>query len=199
MFSRCHSFLHIISFAQALTNLKLQLLYYHHFNVSTVIQWSWIWLRKKVLQRWLLKRDQRKGGNSRIWIQSGKMNVGSAWSLAQKWQCQAVATQCASTATVTGTRNHFSLSLSLIWNWSFDAHSFLIKCYRNTRSESCPFCRGSLKRVNSGDLWVLTCIKDVVDSETVLREDMLRFYLYINSLPKDIPDALFLMYYEYLI
>lgn len=70
---------------------------------------------------------------------------------------------------------------------------------RNTRSESCPFCRGSLRRVNSEDLWVLTCDEDVVDAETVSKEDLLRFYLYINSLPKDHPDALFLMYYEYLI
>ncbi|XP_028232647.1 E3 ubiquitin-protein ligase AIRP2-like isoform X2 [Glycine soja] len=80
-------------------------------------------------------------------------------------------------------------------------HAMCIKCYRkwNTRSESCPFCRGSLRRVNSEDLWVLTCDEDVVDAETVSKEDLLRFYLYINSLPKDHPDALFLMYYEYLI
>ncbi|KAK4597781.1 E3 ubiquitin-protein ligase AIRP2 isoform X1 [Quercus suber] len=80
-------------------------------------------------------------------------------------------------------------------------HSMCIKCYRNwnTRSESCPFCRGSLKRVNSEDLWVLTCNDDVVDPETVSKEDVLRFYLYINSLPKDYPDSLFLVYYEYLI
>ncbi|KAL5748263.1 hypothetical protein ACOSP7_025296 [Xanthoceras sorbifolium] len=80
-------------------------------------------------------------------------------------------------------------------------HAMCINCYRdwNTRSESCPFCRGSLKRVNSGDLWVLTCSNDVIDTQTVLNEDMLRFYLYINELPKDIPDALFLMYYEYLV
>ncbi|GAV63623.1 zf-C3HC4_2 domain-containing protein [Cephalotus follicularis] len=79
-------------------------------------------------------------------------------------------------------------------------HSMCINCYHdwNTRSESCPFCRGSLKRVNSEDLWVLTCGHDVVDTQTVLKEDMLRFYLYINSLPKDIPDALFVMHYEYL-
>lgn len=70
---------------------------------------------------------------------------------------------------------------------------------RNTKSESCPFCRGSLKRVNSEDLWVLTCNDDVVDNETVSKEDLLRFYLYVNSLPKDYPDALFLVYYEYLI
>ncbi|KAA0034229.1 hypothetical protein IC582_023257 [Cucumis melo] len=80
-------------------------------------------------------------------------------------------------------------------------HSMCIKCYRNwnTRSESCPFCRGSLKRVNSEDLWVLTCSDDVVDTETVSKEDMLQFHRYINSLPKDYPDALFIVYSEYLI
>ncbi|CAO2824720.1 unnamed protein product [Amaranthus hypochondriacus] len=80
-------------------------------------------------------------------------------------------------------------------------HSMCINCYRdwNIRSESCPFCRGSIKRVQSGDLWVLTCGTDVVDRTTVMKEDVLHLYLYINSLPKDVPDALFLMYYEYLI
>ncbi|CAN6585495.1 unnamed protein product [Malus baccata var. baccata] len=74
-------------------------------------------------------------------------------------------------------------------------HAMCVNCYRdwNIRSESCPFCRGSLKRVNSGDLWVLTCCSDVVDTQTVLKEDMLRFYLFINRLPKDLPDALFLI------
>ncbi|PRQ40061.1 putative transcription factor C2H2 family [Rosa chinensis] len=78
-------------------------------------------------------------------------------------------------------------------------HEMCIKCYRNwnRKSEACPFCRGNIKRVNSEDLWVLTCNDDVVDTETVSREDLLRFYLYINSLPKDYPDALFLVYYEY--
>ncbi|PIA51453.1 hypothetical protein AQUCO_01100353v1 [Aquilegia coerulea] len=80
-------------------------------------------------------------------------------------------------------------------------HSMCINCYRdwNTRSESCPFCRGSLKRVSSSDLWVLTSTGDFVDSETVTEEDLSRFYLYINNLPRDAPDALFLVYYEYLI
>nr|GMD36280.1 RING-H2 finger protein ATL47 [Ipomoea batatas] len=80
-------------------------------------------------------------------------------------------------------------------------HAMCINCYRdwNVRSESCPFCRGSLKRVESGDLWVLTCNGDVVDQETVSKDDMVRFHGYINSLPKDVPDALFLVYYEYLI
>ncbi|KAL2547159.1 RING/U-box superfamily protein [Forsythia ovata] len=80
-------------------------------------------------------------------------------------------------------------------------HAMCINCYRdwNTRSESCPFCRGTLRRVKSRDLWVLTCKDDVVDPDTVSREDLLRFYHYIRNLPKDSPDALFLMYYEYLI
>ncbi|OMO99072.1 Zinc finger, RING-type [Corchorus capsularis] len=80
-------------------------------------------------------------------------------------------------------------------------HAMCINCYRDwsLRSESCPFCRGSLKRVTSGDLWVLTRSTDVVETQTVLKEDMLRFHLYINRLPKDVPDAVFLMYYEYLI
>ncbi|CAI9112997.1 OLC1v1013515C1 [Oldenlandia corymbosa var. corymbosa] len=80
-------------------------------------------------------------------------------------------------------------------------HAMCINCYHDwsLRSASCPFCRGSLKRVNSGDLWVLTCDKEVADRESLVKEDMLRFHLYINSLPKDTPDALFLVYYEYLI
>ncbi|OVA17589.1 zinc finger protein [Macleaya cordata] len=80
-------------------------------------------------------------------------------------------------------------------------HSMCINCYHdwNTRSESCPFCRGSLKRVSSGDLWVLTSNGDMVDTETVAKDDLSRFYLYVNNLPRDIPDAIFLMYYEYLI
>ncbi|KAJ4836727.1 hypothetical protein Tsubulata_024013 [Turnera subulata] len=80
-------------------------------------------------------------------------------------------------------------------------HAMCIKCYRNwsTRSESCPFCRGSLKRVNSEDLWVLTCNNDVVDAKTITRKDMQWFEAYIESLPEDYPDALFLVYYEYLL
>lgn len=69
--------------------------------------------------------------------------------------------------------------------------------YRNLKSQSCPFCRGSMKRVNSEDLWVLAGDNDVVDARTASREDLFRFYLYINSLPKDYPEALFLVYYEY--
>lgn len=75
----------------------------------------------------------------------------------------------------------------------------LLLHYRNTKSESCPFCRVSLKRVNSGDLWVLTWRGDVVDMRTVSKEDVLQFYLYIHNLPKVIPNVLFLLYNTFLI
>ncbi|KAL8142009.1 hypothetical protein V2J09_015041 [Rumex salicifolius] len=80
-------------------------------------------------------------------------------------------------------------------------HAMCTNCYRdwNLRSESCPFCRGNIKRVKSEDLWVLTCDGDLVDKKTASKDDLLKFYLYINSLPNEIPDALFLVYYEYLI
>lgn len=70
---------------------------------------------------------------------------------------------------------------------------------RNTRSASCPFCRGGLRRVKSEDLWVLTSESEVIDAETVSREELSRFYLYIQSLPKDNPDAPFWIYNDYLI
>lgn len=46
---------------------------------------------------------------------------------------------------------------------------------------------------------MLTCDEDVVDPETVTKEDLFRFYLHINSLPKDYPEAVFSGYNEYLI
>ncbi|KAI3919263.1 hypothetical protein MKW98_030399 [Papaver atlanticum] len=80
-------------------------------------------------------------------------------------------------------------------------HSMCINCYHdwNTRSESCPFCRGSLKRVSSGDLWVLTSNGDSIDPEIVAKDELSRFYMYVNKLPRDISEAIFLMYYEYLL
>lgn len=91
----------------------------------------------------------------------------------------------------------FALEMfGLVWFLVLPKNVWFLNC-RNRKSEACPFCRGNIKRVNSEDLWVLTCNDDVVDTETVSREDLLRFYLYINSLPKDYPDALFLVYYEY--
>nr|GEW21058.1 hypothetical protein [Tanacetum cinerariifolium] len=79
-------------------------------------------------------------------------------------------------------------------------HSMCIGCFRdwNTRSKSCPFCRGSLKKVQSGDLWVLTSESDSVDLLTLAKENLRCFYLYIESLPFVVPDTHFLLY-EYLV
>ncbi|XP_021744175.1 LON peptidase N-terminal domain and RING finger protein 1-like [Chenopodium quinoa] len=79
-------------------------------------------------------------------------------------------------------------------------HAMCINCYRNwnTKSASCPFCRGGLKRVKSEDLWVLTSESEVIDAEAVSTEELSRFYLYIQSLPKDKTEAPFWVYYNYL-
>jgi len=69
---------------------------------------------------------------------------------------------------------------------------------RRTRSQSCPFCRDSLKRVNSGDLWVFTDGRDVVDMATVTRENLRRLFMYIDKLPLIIPDSLFDTYDSHL-
>ncbi|KAH9748645.1 RING-type domain-containing protein [Citrus sinensis] len=72
-------------------------------------------------------------------------------------------------------------------------HAMCLKCYREwrIRSQSCPFCRDSLKRVNSGDLWVYMDSRDIIDSATVTRENLRRLFLYIDKLPLIIPDNLF--------
>lgn len=79
-------------------------------------------------------------------------------------------------------------------------HAMCINCYHdwNTRSLSCPFCRGSLKRVRSRDLWVLTSSSDVIDPKTIERENLKRFYGYIDKLPLLVPETLFLVYYDHL-
>ncbi|RWR96937.1 zinc finger protein [Cinnamomum micranthum f. kanehirae] len=63
----------------------------------------------------------------------------------------------------------------------------------NRRSQSCPFCRGNLKRVSSKDLWVLTSSGDVIDTVTLFKENLRRFYAYIDKLPVIIPDSLFFL------
>uniref|UniRef100_A0A7N0TK38 RING-type domain-containing protein n=1 Tax=Kalanchoe fedtschenkoi TaxID=63787 RepID=A0A7N0TK38_KALFE len=72
-------------------------------------------------------------------------------------------------------------------------HMMCLKCYREwrTRSQSCPFCRNSLKRVNSGDLWVYTDARDIVDMATLARDNSRRLYMYIEKLPLIVPDHLF--------
>ncbi|XAR64458.1 hypothetical protein NMG60_11024816 [Bertholletia excelsa] len=79
-------------------------------------------------------------------------------------------------------------------------HSMCDNCFHdwNARSQSCPFCRGSLKRVRSGDLWVLTSNNDIIDVITLAKENIRRFYGYIESLPLMVPDT-HLFLYDYLI
>ncbi|XP_009762923.1 E3 ubiquitin-protein ligase AIRP2-like [Nicotiana sylvestris] len=72
-------------------------------------------------------------------------------------------------------------------------HALCLKCYHEwrSRSQSCPFCRDSLKRVNSGDLWVYMDNKDVVDMTTITRENLRRLFMYIEKLPLIVPDNVF--------
>ncbi|KAJ3692946.1 hypothetical protein LUZ60_012041 [Juncus effusus] len=73
------------------------------------------------------------------------------------------------------------------------SHSLCLKCYRDwrSRSQSCPFCRDSLKRVNSADLWVLTDSTDVLDLNTVNKDNLRRLFCYVNKLPLIMPDSVF--------
>ncbi|XP_059667979.1 E3 ubiquitin-protein ligase AIRP2 [Cornus florida] len=75
-------------------------------------------------------------------------------------------------------------------------HSLCMKCYRNwrTRSQSCPFCRDCLKRVNSGDLWIYTSSCEIVDSLSMTRENLKRLFTYIEKLPRSVPDPRLITY-----
>ncbi|KAJ4704450.1 RING finger protein [Melia azedarach] len=75
-------------------------------------------------------------------------------------------------------------------------HSMCMKCYRNwrTRSQSCPFCRDSLKRVNSDDLWIYTSQNDIVDLASISRENLKRLFMYIEKLPLITPDPMLVAY-----
>lgn len=79
-------------------------------------------------------------------------------------------------------------------------HSMCNNCFNdwNIRSQSCPFCRGSLKKVSSGDLWVLTSKNDVIDLFTLAKENLRNFYSYIENLPLMVPET-HLYIYDYLI
>ncbi|XP_010262839.1 PREDICTED: uncharacterized protein LOC104601255 isoform X2 [Nelumbo nucifera] len=75
-------------------------------------------------------------------------------------------------------------------------HALCMKCYRDwrARSQSCPFCRDSLKRVNSGDLWIYTDSRDVLDLPSIARENLKRLFMYIDKLPLIIPEPVFIPY-----
>ncbi|XP_061358511.1 E3 ubiquitin-protein ligase AIRP2-like isoform X3 [Gastrolobium bilobum] len=69
-------------------------------------------------------------------------------------------------------------------------HYMCLKCYRDwcVRSQSCPFCRDSLKRVNSGDLWIYTDKNDIVDVGTIFKENCKMLFMYLEKLPLIVPD-----------
>uniref|UniRef100_A0A0D9XL57 RING-type domain-containing protein n=1 Tax=Leersia perrieri TaxID=77586 RepID=A0A0D9XL57_9ORYZ len=70
-------------------------------------------------------------------------------------------------------------------------HAMCLRCYQdwNSRSQSCPFCRDNLKKTDPGDLWIYVEDQDVVDMETVSRENLRRLFMYINKLPLIVPDS----------
>ncbi|KAF3506012.1 hypothetical protein F2Q69_00001004 [Brassica cretica] len=72
-------------------------------------------------------------------------------------------------------------------------HSLCIKCYRDWRgrSQSCPFCRDSLKRVDSGDLWMFLENTDTANPSVIARENQRRLFVYIEKLPLVVPDQAF--------
>lgn len=71
------------------------------------------------------------------------------------------------------------------------SHSLCMKCYRNwrSRSQSCPFCRDSLKRVNSGDLWIYTSSCEIMELSAIAKETMNRLFMYIEKLPFLVSDS----------
>ncbi|CAM8927287.1 unnamed protein product [Rhodiola kirilowii] len=75
-------------------------------------------------------------------------------------------------------------------------HSMCEKCYREwrTRSQSCPFCRDSLKRVNSGELWIYTCYQEIADLSHIRQQNMKRLKLYIDKLPLIVPEPVYVPY-----
>ncbi|CAL5210830.1 unnamed protein product [Lathyrus oleraceus] len=75
-------------------------------------------------------------------------------------------------------------------------HSLCMKCYNDwhKRSQSCPFCRDSLKRVNSGELWIYVSSREINDLESINKENLKRLFMYIEKLPLILPDQIFMSY-----
>ncbi|XP_027090004.1 E3 ubiquitin-protein ligase AIRP2-like [Coffea arabica] len=71
-------------------------------------------------------------------------------------------------------------------------HSLCLRCYRDwrRRSQSCPFCRTTLKRVNSSDIWICTDSSEIVDLSVILEENLQRLFMFIEKLPLLLPDSL---------
>ncbi|KAK7379535.1 hypothetical protein VNO80_04998 [Phaseolus coccineus] len=69
-------------------------------------------------------------------------------------------------------------------------HSFCISCFHNwcMRSESCPFCRGSMRKITPTDLWLIIGNSDVVDRFTIAKDNLRHLYLFIQTLPPISPE-----------
>lgn len=122
------------------------------------------------------------------------MNVEYVWKPARRWSCPTVAIPCVLIVTTTGK----FLSPCVTGNIPKRCVFSSPLCIRYVRSQSCPFCRGNLKRVSSGDLWILTSKCDVVDTVTLAKENLRRFCLYIEKLPHVVSENTLLLY-DYLI
>jgi hypothetical protein len=75
-------------------------------------------------------------------------------------------------------------------------HCLCINCYRNWRSRSlsCPFCRDNLKRVNSGDLWIMISKTDTQETPSMAKEILDKLLFYIEKLPLVFPDPRLISY-----
>lgn len=89
----------------------------------------------------------------------------------------------------------YPLAICLAWFRNLYPSFFVgtknVCCCRRTRSQSCPFCRDCLKRVDSGDLWVFMDSRDVIDMATLTRENLRRLFMYIDKLPLVVPVTLY--------
>ncbi|CAN6305014.1 unnamed protein product, partial [Urochloa humidicola] len=79
------------------------------------------------------------------------------------------------------------------------AHTLCMRCYEdwNAKSKSCPFCRACLEDVKPGSLWMYTDDSDVVDMDTLTRENIRRLFMCINKLPLVVLHVVDLDLYEY--
>lgn len=68
---------------------------------------------------------------------------------------------------------------------------------RRGRSQSCPYCRDSLRRVNSCDLWIFTDSADIEDVDKITRDNLQRLFMYIDNLPLLISESVFALYDAY--
>lgn len=134
-----------------------------------------------------------------------KKNVESAWKWIPKLSCLAAAIPYASSATETGKNrlkfvnrvtiiNHFPMPRSWLFSGLISLWHYLF-CYdRRSRSQSCPFCRDSLKRVNSRELWIYTSNSDIVELSAIARENIKRLFMHVDKLPLIVADRMVVSY-----